>query len=70
MGNYLEEGYRSIEKKYADFFEKNNTSIEQYITIGKKSEKFEPIELEVIINDTLPPEIKNEIEKLYEPIIN
>jgi hypothetical protein len=69
MGSYLENGYRSIEQKYADFFSNTNKSIEQYITFGKKSEKFEPIQLEVLVSNSLPSDIKIEIENLYKPLI-
>ncbi len=70
MTSYIDEGYKKIEKKYAQFFRSRNTRIEQYILIGKKSEKFAPIELEVIVNSELPEEIKAEIQALYQPILD
>ena len=69
VGSYIDEGYKRIESKYADFFRLYDSSIEQYVTIGKKSEKFAPLELEVLISDLLPENIKSEIENLYKPII-
>lgn len=69
MGNYIEKGFRKIEKKYSHFFESKRTRLVQYILIGKKSEKFEPIELEVVLNKELPEEIKNDVASLYKTIL-
>lgn len=58
MGSYIDNGYERIERKYSKFFKSHHTRLEQYILIGKKSEKFEPIELEIVLNKELPEEIK------------
>lgn len=68
--SYIDDGYKKIQRKYSDFFRSRNTRLEQYVIIGKKSEKFQPLELGVFINKELPEEIKTEVHKLYNPILH
>ena len=70
MGSYIENGYRKIERKYSNFFKSTKTRLEQYIVISKRSEKFAPIELEVLTSRELPDPIRDEVEDLYRPIMS
>jgi hypothetical protein len=69
MESYIDNEYKKIETKFSDFFKSKNTSLQQYVIVSKKSEKFAPLQLDILLNKELPEEIKNEVRELYRPIL-